>query len=525
MSSIPHTPLSKDSRILILGGGTWGTSTSLSLARRGYKNITVLEASPIPSPISAGNDVNKIMEEGAPLPTDTDEEYVWNRMHELSTIAWKTDPVFKPFYHATGIVFAGVGDECFEHVKGYTAGHEDEFVELKTKEDFWGTMPEGVLKGEFPGWRGFWRKEGAGWVFARGALVAAHEEAVGLGVRFVTGDTEGKVVQLIYEYGGLVELVYEKGSVVEWVYEEGSRGSDEGPKPEGKVLGARTADGKTHEADWTILAMGANSDAVFDFEGQLRPTAWVSLSLISNPLCPAYLSPFLHCHSTTIANTTSQTLAHIKLTPEESTIFTNLPVLFCADRGFFIEPTSDTQELKFCDEHPGYINPVPSPHTSTPGPSLHTFAPTPTLISQPFARHEIPLEAELRMRSFLASTIGPEISSRPFSFARICWDTDTSDRQFLISRHPRWEGLVVAAGGSGMGFMMMPVVGKLVSDVLEDCVEEKLRFGLRWRPQSASGGDKERDLWDTNGRFGADGRVMDFRYVQGWTDGRKGVEL
>jgi sarcosine oxidase/L-pipecolate oxidase len=59
--------LKKDSSILIIGGGTWGCSTALQLARAGYINVTVLERSPIPSPTAAGNDVNKIMEEGTYL--------------------------------------------------------------------------------------------------------------------------------------------------------------------------------------------------------------------------------------------------------------------------------------------------------------------------------------------------------------------------------------------------------------------------------------------------------------------------
>lgn len=90
------------------------------------------------------------MEEGAPSPTDTDEEYVWSHMHESATTAWKIDPVFKPFYHVTGIV-AGVGDESFEHVEGYTAGHEDEFVETGRKEDLGGRCLRGILRGGFPG--------------------------------------------------------------------------------------------------------------------------------------------------------------------------------------------------------------------------------------------------------------------------------------------------------------------------------------------------------------------------------------
>lgn len=63
-SNITMTMSSLDlsSSILIVGAGTWGCSTALHLARRGYKNVTVLDPHPVPSPIAAGNDVNKIME-------------------------------------------------------------------------------------------------------------------------------------------------------------------------------------------------------------------------------------------------------------------------------------------------------------------------------------------------------------------------------------------------------------------------------------------------------------------------------
>ena len=50
--------------VLIVGGGTWGCSIALELARRGFTDIKVLDASPFPSPIAAGNDLNKIAEEG-----------------------------------------------------------------------------------------------------------------------------------------------------------------------------------------------------------------------------------------------------------------------------------------------------------------------------------------------------------------------------------------------------------------------------------------------------------------------------
>lgn len=463
------SPPEKTSPILIVGGGTWGISSALNLARRQYTSIKVLDAHKIPSSISAGNDVNKIVEEGSlPSESDTEEEYVWNRMHEITTGYWKHDPVFKEFYHETGIIFSAVTDECFEHVKGYTTGHEDEYETLSTKEAFQATMPEGILKGDFPGWRGFWRKDGAGWAFARGALISAYEEAKRLGVEFVAGDLEGRVISLEYE-----------------------NGDDHA----GKVIGARTADGKVHLADCTILAAGASGDMIFDFENQLRPTAWVCWSevwvwgLLSNMML--------------------QTLAHIKLTEEEFAVFKDLPVLFNAERGFFMEPTADTHELKFCDEHPGYVNLVRDKNAYHHG-ETH---------SAPFARQQIPVESERRMRRFLHETLGPQMADREFSFARICWDADTADRQFLITPHPRHSGLIIAGGGSGNGFMMMPCVGQLVADLFEGTIEKRLLKGLRWRPEQAKG----RDWQSLQGRFGADGRIMDFHDVAEWTNGKGDV--
>jgi sarcosine oxidase / L-pipecolate oxidase len=58
-------PIDHSDPVLIVGGGTWGTSTALHLARRGYTNVTVLDPYPVPSPISAGNDINKIVEQSA----------------------------------------------------------------------------------------------------------------------------------------------------------------------------------------------------------------------------------------------------------------------------------------------------------------------------------------------------------------------------------------------------------------------------------------------------------------------------
>ena len=300
-------------------------------------------------------------------------------------------------------------------------------------------MPPGVLTGDFPGWKGWLNKKRAGWIHARKAMVSAYTEAKRLGANFITGTPNGDVVSLIYEAGD--------------------------------VVGARTTDNVVHRAEHTILAAGAGSDRLLDFKKQLRPTAW--------------------------------TLSHIQMTPEESKLYRNLPVLFNIAKGFFMEPDEDKHELKICDEHPGYCNFIDDP--KYPGEKK----------SIPFAKEQIPLEAEARARDFLRDTM-PHLADRPFVFARICWDADTPDRAFLIDRHPDHPSLVVAVGGSGNGAMQMPAIGGFISDALEGKLQIELRDAVRWRPETAVG----RDWQSTQDRFGGPNQLMDFQNVKKdeWTE-------
>lgn len=236
----------------------------------------------------------------------------------------------------------------------------------------------------------------------------------------------------------------------------------------GDIKGALTEDGTRHVAHTTILSAGASSSLLLDFEDQLRPTAW--------------------------------TLAHIGLTKAEvdSGAYNELPVLYGVDRGFFISPPKSeiiagTAELKVCNEHPGFINLVSDPSTGK-------------TIPVPLQRNAIPLTAAKDMREFLRAT-APQIAERPLLRPRLCWDADTPDRLFLLSQHPRHPSLLVAAGGSGNGFMCSPSIGVLIADLLEGQIEDRLRKTLGWRPETAKG----RDWFDTQDRFGGTGKVVDLK--------------
>ncbi|XXG99607.1 hypothetical protein Hte_005948 [Hypoxylon texense] len=448
--------LLNDNSVLIVGAGTWGCSIALELARNGYSNVTILDGEEVPSSIAAGNDLNKIMEEGSQSEDDTDAAYAWNRLHAICTKAWLEDPVYKPFYHRTGYVMAASSDSAFEALLEDIKGHEDEYRHVRSAEEFRGTMPKGVLTGEFEGWRGFAKQTGAGWVYARGAIVAAKQEAEKLGARFITG-----------KKGDVVELLFSEDTQVE------TSSIGKGDDLSRSLNAVKTSDGTIYKAHTTILANGANADLLLDFQNQLRPTAW--------------------------------TLAHIRMTPSEAQLYKDLPVLFNIEKGFFMEPSAETHELKICDEHPGYINPVYSSDGSGK-----------ILGSKPFARHQIPIESDARVRSFLKETM-PHLAERPFSFARICWDADTPDRMPLIDWYPHSrsneKNFLLAVGGSGHGFKTMPAIGQVVVEVLEGRVDERTRRAFRWRPETAI----DRNWWDVQDRWGADGKVMDFKHVKGWT--------
>ncbi|GAW25842.1 putative proline dehydrogenase [Rosellinia necatrix] len=68
---------------------------------------------------------------------------------------------------------AASADAAYKSLLQDIYGHEDEYRKVVSAEEFRNTMPDGVLTGDFMGWRGFAKPSGAGWVFARGALIAA----------------------------------------------------------------------------------------------------------------------------------------------------------------------------------------------------------------------------------------------------------------------------------------------------------------------------------------------------------------
>lgn len=216
--------------ILIVGGGTFGTSTAYHLAQRGYQKITVLDRSAPPSEIAAGNDINKIVRADYPEP-------LYARLATEATKLWR-DPegLYQGLYHRCGWILAASDSSVSwieESVK--TAGElGQETARPISAEEVTRRWPS--FNGAMEGWKSF-HSNAAGWVDAREALTRMARVAAESGVTYVSGDA-GHVQQLLFDEDAV-------------------------------CIGARSADGTAHFADVVVLAAGAATASLLDMKGQL----------------------------------------------------------------------------------------------------------------------------------------------------------------------------------------------------------------------------------------------------------------
>ncbi len=84
-----------------------------------------------------------------------------------------------------------------------------------------------------------------------------------------------------------------------------------------------------------------------------------------------------------------------------------------------------------------------------------------------------------KLRRLLVESI-PSLAGQSIVYTRRCVYTDTLDGHFWIDRHPEIEGLTIGTGGSGHGYKMGPVLGRLIaSAALGEPHQWLERF--RWR--------------------------------------------
>lgn len=227
----------------------------------------------------------------------------------------------------------------------------------------------------------------------------------------------------------------ERGHVTELVYDQSRR----------KITGVRTRGGAVVPATLAIVAVGAAA-------ATLLPSAAAQV----------------------VAK--SWSLAHVRLSDEETSALRGVPVTYARDLGFFFEPDPKTNLLKICPMGGGYVN-----TDAVSGRSL----PPATMAESDV----LPAEDEGRIRRLLKETM-PALAERPLVGKRLCWFADTKDSDFIVDYVPGTAGsVVVLSGDSGHLFKMLPLTGQWVHRLLEEGRQSIARW--QWKD-----GEEQKGKWE-----------------------------
>ncbi|KAF8633404.1 hypothetical protein AX17_004575 [Amanita inopinata Kibby_2008] len=212
----------------------------------------------------------------------------------------------------------------------------------------------------------------------------------------------------------------------------------------GRTVGVKCTDGSAYEAAMVILAVGSWTASTF-----------TQLSLEKRCLA------------------TGQCVAMIQLTEEEATPYRECPVVLDLSDGFYVFPPTKEHVVKMAIHGPGYTHNV-----AIEGQDQKISTPR-TATSDPIHGLSIPKFAVQSLRSCLRR-IYPDLAEKPFTGTRLCWYNDSPDGDWIIGRYLGDDGLTLATGGSGHAYKFLPVIGRLVADVIQETLNSVLvkKFAL-----------------------------------------------
>ncbi|KAH8810921.1 sarcosine oxidase [Xylogone sp. PMI_703] len=227
---------------------------------------------------------------------------------------------------------------------------------------------------------------------------------------------------------------------------------------DGTVKAVKTADGSSIRGDKFIFATGA----------------WTA------SLVPAWNSMIA----------TAQIVGFLRLTPDEVKALKDLPIIFNLSTGFFsFPPHEQTGYLKVACHSFGYTL------SSTVGDQTVSSPPSRAISAR---ANFVPAEGMQRLLAGLGEIL-PQLVSRGFEKAVLCWYNETPTGDFIFDYHPEHKNLFIATGGTGHAFKFLPVVGKYIARAfqrkLSPELTEKWRFHTEYRDQAKESvftGDKSR---------------------------------
>ncbi|KAI1619319.1 FAD dependent oxidoreductase [Exophiala viscosa] len=451
--------LSHDSKIIIVGGGVFGLSTGLWLARDGYDNITIFDRCPLDnghySPFAgcdgASADINKTFRTGygkelhyQRLAIEARETWLaWNKEIKESTQAelphglTPNDKVLD----LCGNIFLAEGPTLRDFYVDSLKSMETSAPEFRKLQFIKGNPDdEERLRKINPKWveklhalDGINNNDTNGFIDVQGGVTLADKACTyarflcqKAGVKFVLDSPQGKLREL---------LVEENGS-------------------QRKVTGIKTCDGLDHLADRVIVACGG----------------WT-----------ATIIPEAH----RAIEATAGTVMFVDIPKDRKDLWErfdskNFPV-WSYRRGQGDEyyqgggwPITRDGRLKFGFRGRKFTNFEDHPTAS----NLRVSTPRTKYTSEPITT--VPLYGLKLVKEVIGKAF-PELAEFGFTDTRLCWYTDSIDNDFLIDYVPGYsDSLFICTGGSGHAFKFLPLLGRHVKNQLERVPDEFTQL-WKWR--------------------------------------------
>ena len=404
--------------ILIVGAGTFGASTALHLSRAQQScSIKLFDRGPFPNPKAASFDINKMVRAGY-----DDIAYCRLGAHTLRT--WRTDPLFKQWYHPSGMLFflphKGGANKVLDNFKriGF-----DDGAEVVTPEQV-RQQYNGIFRdANFANAEELLWDPHVGWLNAADALTGTIQAAVDNGVEYVPS--------------GVSKLIIE----------------------EGVCHGVETADGTRHKAHKVLLSAGAETARLLADSAPHEPQ--------------------LHAGGRFVA--AAIIVAKVKLTDDQIRRYQSAPaVLWDAEpvKGE-VMPLTEDGYLKF-------IRDIPVKNTLPHSASNSRISRPPedeegTEWTDP---QNLPQKLQDEMAGVIEGIFGPaEAKTLQPDKLRLCWEPMAPDENWFITPHARCEGLYVATAGTGHAWKFLPVIGEMIVDMLlepEKFMQNKLSAMWAW---------------------------------------------
>jgi len=170
---------------LIIGSGVFGTSTAYHLSKSHPEaSIALIDRSPsYPCPLAASHDFNKI------IRADYGNIFYCELALEARE-SWKNDPLYKPYYHQSGMVVLddnGLGRKIIKNYETLRAHSESVMISSDELKARYGGLHQDA---DYRGVDEIFVNPLSGWAEATLAVRALTEAAISNGVKYIEGDVK-----------------------------------------------------------------------------------------------------------------------------------------------------------------------------------------------------------------------------------------------------------------------------------------------------------------------------------------------